>query len=49
MTCIVHFVIIALAVTGSLAAEGRNFYEILGVDKGADDKTIKKAYRKQAL
>eukprot|EP00197_Chlamydomonas_leiostraca_P011154 CAMPEP_0202861290 /NCGR_PEP_ID=MMETSP1391-20130828/2745_1 /ASSEMBLY_ACC=CAM_ASM_000867 /TAXON_ID=1034604 /ORGANISM="Chlamydomonas leiostraca, Strain SAG 11-49" /LENGTH=114 /DNA_ID=CAMNT_0049540657 /DNA_START=164 /DNA_END=504 /DNA_ORIENTATION=- len=27
----------------------RDFYKILGVDRGADDATIKKAYRKQAL
>lgn len=27
---------------------GRDFYGILGVDRGADEATIKKAYRKQA-
>ena len=27
----------------------RDYYEILGVDKGADAATIKKAYRKVAL
>jgi preprotein translocase subunit Sec63 len=27
----------------------RDFYEILGVDKGADETTIKKAYRKVAM
>ena len=27
-------------------AEKRDYYEVLGVDKTADEKTIKKAYRK---
>ena len=27
----------------------RDFYEILGVDKNADETTIKKAYRKVAM
>ena len=27
----------------------RDYYEILGVDRSADDDTIKKAYRKQAI
>lgn len=29
-------------------ADKRDYYEVLGVDKGADDSTIKKAYRKLA-
>ena len=29
-------------------AEKRDYYEVLGVDKTADEKTIKKAYRKLA-
>ena len=29
-------------------AEKRDYYEILGVDKGADDAAIKRAYRKLA-
>ena len=27
----------------------RDYYDVLGVDKGADKATIKKAYRKQAM
>jgi molecular chaperone DnaJ len=27
----------------------RDFYEILGIERGADDKQIKKAYRKMAI
>ena len=27
----------------------RDYYEVLGVDKNADDKQIKKAYRKMAI
>ncbi|MDD2230076.1 MAG: DnaJ domain-containing protein, partial [Candidatus Cloacimonetes bacterium] len=27
----------------------RDYYEVLGVDKAADEATIKKAYRKMAL
>ena len=26
----------------------RDYYEVLGIDRGADDDTIKKAYRKLA-
>ena len=29
-------------------ADKRDYYEVLGVDKSADEKTIKKAYRKLA-
>ena len=29
-------------------ADKRDYYEVLGVDKNADEKTIKKAYRKLA-
>ena len=31
-----------------MAEQKRDYYEVLGVDKGADDATIKKAYRKLA-
>ena len=30
-------------------ADKRDYYEVLGVDKNADKKTIKKAYRKLAM
>lgn len=28
---------------------GKDYYHILGIDKGATDEDVKKAYRKQAL
>ena len=31
-----------------MAEQKRDYYEVLGVDKNADDATIKKAYRKLA-
>ena len=30
-------------------ANKRDYYEVLGVDKNADEKTIKSAYRKKAI
>ena len=30
-------------------AEKRDYYEVLGVDRGADDATLKKAYRQLAM
>ncbi|MFH1810845.1 MAG: molecular chaperone DnaJ [Pseudomonadota bacterium] len=32
-----------------MSQDKRDYYEVLGVDRGADDKTIKSAYRKLAL
>ena len=32
-----------------IMAEKRDYYEVLGVDRDADQKTIKKAYRKLAM
>ena len=31
-----------------MAENKRDYYEVLGVDRGADDATLKKAYRKLA-
>ncbi|MDE7144820.1 MAG: DnaJ domain-containing protein, partial [Duncaniella sp.] len=30
-------------------AEKRDYYEVLGVDRNADEKAIKSAYRKKAI
>lgn len=32
-----------------LAVRDKKFYDILGVSEDADDRTLKKAYKKQAL
>ena len=32
-----------------LASAGTDFYKVLGVDRGVDDRTLKKVYRKLAL
>ena len=31
------------------ASAGQDYYKLLGVDKGVDDRTLKKVYRKLAL
>lgn len=33
----------------SVRCEGRDYYDVLGVARGADEKTIKAAYRKLAI
>ena len=41
--------VLVLASLLVLAAGGRDLYKILEIDKGADEATIKRAYRKLAL
>ena len=41
--------ILALAICLSEILAGKNYYKVLGVDKKATDKEIKKAFRKLAL
>jgi len=43
-TFLIYFILLCIAVLG-----GRDYYKILGVDRKADDATLKKAYRKLAL
>ena len=38
-----------LASVLAFASAGRDFYKVLGIDRGADDRTLKKAYRSLAL
>ena len=33
----------------AVAGRGRKYYDVLGVDPSADEHSIKKAYRRQAL
>jgi DnaJ-class molecular chaperone len=40
---------VVLLLLALAAAAGRDFYKILGVAKNADDKAIKRAYRKLAM
>ena len=46
-----HVLLVALAALTALpiADAGRDYYSILGVGRDADDKAIKKAYRKLAM
>ena len=46
-----HVLLVALAALTVLpiADAGRDYYSILGVGRDADDKAIKKAYRKLAM
>ena len=32
-----------------LCAGGKDYYKVLGVDRQADDRTLKKAYRREAM
>ena len=41
---LLRLLLLSLAVT--FAAAGRDFYKVLGIDRGADDRTLKKAYRR---
>ena len=40
---------LVLAAVVVCASAGRDFYKVLGIDRGADDRTLKKAYRQMAL
>ena len=40
---------LALLIVVVMVSAGANLYDVLGVPKDADDKTIKKAYRKLGL
>ncbi|EEH60862.1 uncharacterized protein MICPUCDRAFT_12442, partial [Micromonas pusilla CCMP1545] len=45
-----HVLVLLLAILApGLASAGKDYYRILGVDRGADDRTLKKAYRNLAL
>ena len=43
------FRLFVLCVVFICASAGRDFYKILGIDRQADDRTLKKAYRQMAL
>jgi preprotein translocase subunit Sec63 len=42
-------ILVAALALGAQAVRDDKFYRILGVSSDADDRTIKKAYKKQAL
>jgi DnaJ-domain-containing protein 1 len=41
--------LLVLCVALVVASAGRDLYKVLGVDRGADERTLKKAYRAMAL
>ena len=41
--------LLVLCVALAVASAGRDLYKVLGVDRGADERTLKKAYRAMAL
>lgn len=48
-TAFLHAVLVVLLVAYSSAARSNKYYDLLEVERGADTKAIKKAFRKQAL
>ena len=46
---LIFFAFLAFAICLSEILAGKNYYKILGIDKTASDKEIKKAFRKLAL
>ena len=45
----ITLVVLSCSLSSVAAVADTKFYKLLGVDPGADDRTIKKAYKKQAL
>ena len=43
------FALLAGGVARGVDAAGKDLYKVLGIDRGADDRTVKKMYRKLAL
>lgn len=41
--------VLVLCIALEVASAGKDLYKVLGVDRGADDRTLKKAYRSLAL
>lgn len=46
---LVALLLAATAFFGSHTASNKKYYEVLGIPEDADDRLIKKAYKKQAL
>ena len=42
-----RLLLVCIALT--VASAGKDLYKVLGIDRGADDRTLKKAYRALAL